>query len=123
LRSAATFNFFSQLQLTLLVPYAAREMHMSAGRSGSSSPVSASAAWRLRLTVGRIVARIGYGCMLVGGYALAALASLCLPLVPGPRLSTALFTGCTSPPDTARRHEHRDDDPAPGRHATRCRAG
>jgi MFS family permease len=92
--SAATFNFFSQLQLTLFVLYAAREMHMSAGAIGLVLACFGVGGVAAAATVGRIVARIGYGRMLVFGYALAALAILCLPLVPGPpALSTVLFTG------------------------------
>ncbi len=92
--SAATFNFFSQLQLTLFVLYAARQMHMPAGAIGLVLACFGVGGVAAAATVGRIVARIGYGRMLVAGYALAALAILCLPLVPGPpALSTALFTG------------------------------
>jgi MFS family permease len=92
--SAATFNFFSQIQLTVFVLYAARQMHMPAGAIGIVLAFFGVGGVAAAATVGRIVAGIGYGRMLVAGFALAALAILCLPLVPGPpALSTLLFTG------------------------------
>jgi len=92
--SAATFNFFSQLQLTLFVLYAARDMHMTAGAIGLVLAFFGIGGVAAAATLSRAIARFGYGIMLLAGYALAALAILGIPLVPGPAaLSTLLFTG------------------------------
>ncbi|HKB31084.1 MAG TPA: MFS transporter [Streptosporangiaceae bacterium] len=92
--SAGVFNFFSQLQLTLFVLYAAREMHMSAAAIGLVLAWFGVGGVTAAATLGRAVAWFGYGRMLVAGYAMAALAILGIPLVPGPAaLSTMLFTG------------------------------
>jgi MFS family permease len=91
--SAGTFNFFSQLQLTLFVLYAAREMHMSPGAIGLVLAFFGVGGMAAAASVGRVLAGLGYGRALVAGYATAALAILGIPLVPGPPvLSTALFT-------------------------------
>ncbi len=92
--SAGVFNFFSQLQLTLFVLYAAREMHMSAGSIGLVLAWFGIGGLAAAATVGRAVAWFGYGRMLLAGYAIAALSVLGIPFVPGPAaLSTLLFTG------------------------------
>jgi MFS family permease len=92
--SAASFNFFSQLQLTIFVLYAAREMHMRPGAIGLVLACFGVGGVLAAVTVGRVVTRIGYGRTLVTGFALAALAIGCLPLVPGPpALATVAFAG------------------------------
>lgn len=92
--SAATFNFFSQLQLTLFVLYANREMHMSAGAIGLVLAFFGVGGMTAAATVRRGLAWLGYGNMLLAGYAMGALAILGIPLVPGPAaLSTVLFIG------------------------------
>ena len=92
--SAAAFNFFSQIQLTLFVLYAARRMHLSAGEIGLVLAFFGVGGTAAAVTVGRVVAAAGYGRLLVAGYGLAALAIAGLPLVPGPAaLSTAAFAG------------------------------
>ena len=92
--SAATFNFFSQLQLTLFVLYANRDMHMSAGAIGLVLAFFGIGGVVAAATVRRALRRLGYGSMLLAGYALGALAILAIPLVPGPAvLSTVLFIG------------------------------
>ena len=92
--SAGTFNFFSQLQLTLFVLYAAREMHMSAGSIGLVLAWFGIGGVAAAATVRRAVTWFGYGPMLLTGYTMGALAILGIPFVPGPAaLSTLLFTG------------------------------
>lgn len=92
--SAAAFNFFSQLQLTLFVIYAARKMHMSAGAIGLVLACFGVGGLAAAATLRRALGWLGYGKMLLAGYAMAALAILGIPLVPGPvALSTLLFTG------------------------------
>ncbi|HEY7144585.1 MAG TPA: MFS transporter [Streptosporangiaceae bacterium] len=92
--AAGAFNFFSQLQLTLFTVYAARTMHLSPGAIGGVLACFGIGGLAAALTLSRVLARTGYGPMLVGGYAIAALAILGIPLVPGPpALTTALFVG------------------------------
>ncbi|HWG63489.1 MAG TPA: MFS transporter [Streptosporangiaceae bacterium] len=91
--SGATFNFFSQLQLTLFVLYAARRMHMSPGAIGIVLAFFGIGGAAAAVTVKRLIGRVGYGPTLLAGYAMGALAILGIPLVPGPpALSTGLFT-------------------------------
>jgi MFS family permease len=91
--SAGLFNFFSQLQLTLYVLYAARVLHMSAGEIGIVLACFGIGGVVASATVGRVLGRLGYGRVLLLGYAVAALAILGIPLVPRPAaLSTGLFT-------------------------------
>lgn len=82
--SAASFNFFSQLQLTIFVLYAARQMHLRPAAIGLVLACFGVGGVLAAVTVGRVVTRIGYGRTLVSGFALAAVAIACLPLVPGP---------------------------------------
>jgi len=90
--SAGLFNVFSQLQITLFLVYAPRQMHMSAGSIGLVFAFLGIGGVVASATVGRAIARFGYGRMLLAGYALGALAVLAIPLVPGPPvLSTILF--------------------------------
>jgi Na+/melibiose symporter-like transporter len=90
--SAATFNFFSQLQLTLFVLYANRDMHMSPGAIGLVLAFFGIGGVAAAATVKRALAWLGYGSMLLAGYAMGALAILGIPLVPGPAaVSTVLF--------------------------------
>lgn len=92
--SAASFNFFSQLQLTLFVLYAARQMHMSAGAIGLVLAWFGIGGAAGAATLGRAHAWLGYGRILIAGYAAGAMAILWLPFVPGPpMLSTVLFAG------------------------------
>lgn len=90
--SAGTFNFFSQLQITLFVLYAAREMHLSPGAIGLILAFFGVGGIAAAATVGRALGWFGYGHTLIAGYSLGALAILGIPLVPGPpALSTVLF--------------------------------
>jgi Na+/melibiose symporter-like transporter len=92
--SAGVFNFFSQLQLTLFVVYAARMMHLSPGAIGGVLACFGIGGLAAAATVSRALAWLGYGKTLVAGYAIAALAILGIPLVPGPpALSAAAFVG------------------------------
>jgi MFS family permease len=91
--SAATFNFFSQLQLTLFVLYAARQMDMAPGAIGLVLAWFGVGGAIGAVTVGRTRPRLGFGGVLIMGYALGAVAILFLPLVPGPPLiSTICFS-------------------------------
>ncbi len=74
--SAAAFNFFSQLQLTLFVLYANRDMHMSAAAIGLVLAFFGIGGVAASVTVRRALAWLGYGSMLLAGYALGALAIL-----------------------------------------------
>jgi MFS family permease len=91
--SAGIFNVFSQLQITLFLVYAPRQMHLSADSIGLIFACLGIGGVVASATVRRAIARFGYGRVLLTGYALGALAVLCIPLVPGPpALSTVLFT-------------------------------
>jgi MFS family permease len=90
--SAGSFNFFSQLQLTLYVLYAARDMHMSPGEIGLILVSFGVGGVVSSASVGRVLLWLGYGPALVAGYGLAAVAIFCIPLVPGPAVtSTSIF--------------------------------
>jgi MFS family permease len=90
--SAGIFNLFSQLQITLFLVYAPRVMHLSAGEIGLIFTFLGLGGVLASLTVRRAITRFGYGRTLMTGYAVGALAVLCIPLVPGPsRLSLVLF--------------------------------
>jgi MFS family permease len=92
--AGATFNFFSQIQLTLLVLYAAREMHLSAGEIGIVYAGFGVGGVFAATTLGRALAWFGYGRLLVLGYATGALGIIGLPFVAGPAsVATALFVG------------------------------
>jgi MFS family permease len=91
--SAGSFNFFSQLQLTLYVLYAARTKHMSPGEIGFVLACFGVGGMLSAGTVGRVLSRLGYGPSLVAAYGMAAVAVFCIPLVPGSAAeSTAWFT-------------------------------
>jgi MFS family permease len=90
--SAGSFNFFSQLQLTLYVLYAARDMHMSPGEIGLILVSFGVGGVVSSVSVGRVLTGLGYGPSLVAGYGVAAVAIFCIPLVPGPAVkATSLF--------------------------------
>jgi MFS family permease len=90
--SAGSFNFFSQLQLTLYVIYAARVKHMSAGEIGLILVGFGIGGVVSSVSVGRVLTWLGYGPSLVAGYGAAAVAIFCIPLVPGRGLtSTSIF--------------------------------
>ncbi|HEX4060257.1 MAG TPA: MFS transporter [Streptosporangiaceae bacterium] len=90
--SAGSFNFFSQLQLTLYVIYAARVKHMSPGEIGLILVGFGIGGVVSSATAGRVLRWLGYGPSLVAGYGVAAVAIFCIPLVPGPALrATSIF--------------------------------
>jgi len=90
--AVATFNFFSQIQLTIIVLYAVREMHMSSGEVGVLFAGFGAGGVLAAILLGRGLHWLGYGPMLMATLATAAAAIAGLPLVPGPpALSTALF--------------------------------
>jgi MFS family permease len=67
-------------------------MHLSAGEIGLIFTFLGLGGVLASFTVRRAITRFGYGRMLMTGYAVGALAVLCIPLVPGPsRLSLVLF--------------------------------
>lgn len=86
--SAGTFNFFSQLQLTLFVVYAARTMHLSPGAIGGVLACFGIGGLGAAVTVRRALAWLGYGRLLLTAYSLAGLAILGIPLAPGPPVVT-----------------------------------
>ena len=74
--------------------YANRDMHMSAGAIGLVLAFFGIGGVVAAATVRRALRRLGYGSMVLAGYALGALAILAIPQVPGPAvLSTVLFIG------------------------------
>ncbi len=88
----ATLNFFSQLQLTLFVVYAARDMHMTGGAIGLVFAGFGIGGVLAATTLGRALRWLGYGHLLLASYGLGAIALVGIPFVPGPAtLSTALF--------------------------------
>jgi MFS family permease len=90
--SAGSFNFFSQLQLTLYVLYAARDMHMSPGEIGLILVSFGVGGVVSSVSAGRVLTGLGYGPALVAGYGVAAVAIFCIPLVPGPAVrATSIF--------------------------------
>jgi predicted MFS family arabinose efflux permease len=92
--AGATFNFFSQIQLTLLVVYAVREMHLSAGEIGLVYAGFGVGGVLAATALGRVLAWFGYGRMLLLGYAMGALGIIGLPFVAGTAgQATALFVG------------------------------
>jgi predicted MFS family arabinose efflux permease len=92
--AGATFNFFSQLQLTIIVVYAARDMHMSPGEIGLLYAGFGVGGVLAAVLIGRALTWLGYGHLLLLGYTVAAFGIMGLPLVSGPAgVSTALFAG------------------------------
>jgi len=92
--AGATFNFFSQIQLTLIVLYAARDKHMSAGEIGLLFAGFGVGGILAATTLGRALNRLGYGRLLLLGYVAGALGLVGLPFVPGPPVvSTVVFIG------------------------------
>jgi MFS family permease len=92
--AGATFNFFSQIQLTLLVLYAAREMHLSAGEIGIVYAGFGVGGVLAATTLGRALAWFGYGRLLVLGYVMGALGIIGLPFVAGSAsAATSQFVG------------------------------
>jgi predicted MFS family arabinose efflux permease len=92
--AGATFNFFSQIQLTIIVVYAARDMHMSAGEIGLLYAGFGVGGVLAAVLLGRALIWLGYGHLLLLGYAVAAVGIIGLPLVSGTAgVSTALFAG------------------------------
>jgi MFS family permease len=92
--SASIFNFFSQLQITLFLVYAPRVKHIPAGGVGLIFVCLGLGGVAGSFTVRRLIARFGYGPMLLTGYILGAAMVLCIALVPGsPTVATAIYTG------------------------------
>jgi MFS family permease len=90
--SAGSFNFFSQLQLTLYVLYAARDKHMSPAEIGLILVSFGVGGVVSSVSVGRALTWLGYGRALGAGYGVAAVAIFCIPLVPGPAVrATSIF--------------------------------
>ena len=79
-----TLNIFSQFQLTLIVVYAVRQMHMSSGEVGLLFAGFGVGGVLAATTLGRTLAWLGYGHLLVVAYATGAVAIFCVPFVPGP---------------------------------------
>ena len=92
--AGATFNFFSQIQLTLLVVYAARKLHLSAGEIGVVYAGFGVGGVLAATTLGRALGWLGYGRLLLLGYLAGALGIIGLPFVAGaPATATVLFSG------------------------------
>jgi MFS family permease len=90
--AAATFNFFSQIMLTMFVVYAAREMHMSGVEIGLAFAGFGIGGVLAASSLGRTVAWLGHGRLLLAGYAVSILAIAAIPFVRGPEaLVTAAF--------------------------------
>jgi MFS family permease len=88
----ATLNFFSWIQVTLFVVYAARDMHMSGGMIGLVFAGFGAGGVLAATMLGRALTWFGYGHLLLVCYTVAALALVAIPFVRGPAtLSTALF--------------------------------
>jgi MFS family permease len=79
----ATFNFFAQLMLTLFVLYAAHLSHLSASQIGVVFAAFGVGGVVAATTLGRAVAWLGYGRLLLAGYAVGALAIAGIPFVSG----------------------------------------
>ncbi|HEX4062507.1 MAG TPA: MFS transporter [Streptosporangiaceae bacterium] len=91
--AVGTFNFFSQLQLTVIVLYAVRILHMSAGEVGILFGAFGAGGVLAAVTLSRALAWLGYGPMLVATLVLAAVAIAGLPLVTGSAaVATALLS-------------------------------
>jgi MFS family permease len=87
-----TLNIFSQFQLTLIVVYAVRDMHMSSGEVGLLFAGFGVGGVLAATTLGRTLAWLGYGRLLVAAYAIGALAIISVPFVPGPaQVAAPLF--------------------------------
>lgn len=92
--AGATFNFFSQIQLTLLVLYAAREMHLSAGEIGTVYAGFGVGGVLAATALGRALSWFGYGRLLMLGYVMGALGIIGLPFVAGSAVAaTSQFVG------------------------------
>jgi len=90
--AGGTLNIFSQFQLTLIVVYAVREMHMSSGEVGLLFAGFGVGGVLAATTLGRALAWLGYGHLLLAAYATGALAIISVPFVPGPApVAAALF--------------------------------
>jgi MFS family permease len=88
----AIFNFFAQLMLTLFVLYATRHSHLSASQIGVVYAAFGVGGVVAATTLGRTVARLGYGRLLLTGYLVGALAIAGTPFVSGSALvQTVLY--------------------------------
>jgi hypothetical protein len=70
----ATFNFFAQLMLTLFVLYAVRDARLSSSQIGVVYAAFGLGGLAAATALGRVVTRVGYGRLLIGGYLTGALA-------------------------------------------------
>jgi MFS family permease len=92
--AGAAFNFFSQLQLTVIVLYTAHDKHMSAGQIGLLFAGFGVGGVLAATVLGRALRWLGYGRLLLLAYTVAAAGLIGLPFVPGSAaVSTALFAG------------------------------
>jgi MFS family permease len=87
---SATFNFFSQIQLTVFVVYAARVMHMPSGQIGLVYAGFGVGGILVAAVLPRLMRLLGYGPLLLCGCMAAIVGVTSLPLVTGP-LHTAWF--------------------------------
>lgn len=89
--AAAVFNFFAQIMLTLFVIYATRVLHMSGGEIGLVFAGFGIGGVVAATTLGKLLDRIGYGRLLLTGYAVGAAAIVALPFVSAPPLIGSLL--------------------------------
>jgi predicted MFS family arabinose efflux permease len=87
---SATFNFFSQIQLTVFVIYAARVMHMPSGAIGLVYAGFGVGGVLVAAVVPKLMRELGYGRLLLLACFAAVVGVFGIPLVGGP-WHTTLF--------------------------------
>jgi predicted MFS family arabinose efflux permease len=89
---ASIFNFFAQIMLTMIVVYASRVMHMSGAEIGIMFAGFGVGGVVAATTLFKLLDRLGYGRLLLIGYAVGAVAIAALPFVSAPPvIATLLF--------------------------------
>jgi MFS family permease len=84
--TAATFNFFTGLMLTVFVIYATRTQHLSAGEIGVIYGAFGVGGFAGAMSLGPLIDRLGFGRLLVAAYAVAIAGIVPLPFLTGPKL-------------------------------------
>lgn len=90
--TAATFNFFSGLLLTIFIVYASRSLAMSPAAIGLIFAAFGVGGLLGAMSLGRSLALLGFGRLVVASYGVSVVAIMVVPFVAGPAaVQVALF--------------------------------